>query len=183
MKCNYPNCFECDLPDCIKDDKDIRNEKRMERYYATNEVEKQRKAREKAPKCAECQHRRSLLGRDNEVIYYCKVSKRVLNNKIKHSPMWCQKRMGLHLSAKEKRLKEIDRQVAESMKAKKKAEKTRIRDIDKSIKYKQLRKDGYCAKCHTRKVLYGRTKCKQCLEYDANLHRMKYEVERKQHLG
>ena len=152
------------------EEKDIRNAKRMKRYYSTNENEKQRRRRMSAPKCSECQHRKALIGQKGALIYYCSASNRVVNEMLT-SPPWCQKRMGLSLSKKEKEKIEFYKDLEERVKARKKAEKERLREIDAMRQKREARNNGMCQKCLKRAVIPGRSKCAKCLEQDMLAHR------------
>ncbi len=97
--CKYPNCFECDRPDCDMEKKDIAALLKRRRWEAN--PEKYRRAQEKyrakqranLPHCDKCELCTRVLN-DNATDYrrVCTVHMRLVEQKVSNSPHWCVRR-------------------------------------------------------------------------------------------
>ena len=169
MKCNQ-DCFNCSYEDCILGENDIRNEKRRERYRNGGKEKEQAYRERITPKCNGCRFRRKIVNRDGNDSFICNIESRVITRTVTTgSPHWCPKRMDetLGMTAKEKRMHEMDIRICKNLKERQSKEKQRVRDINRRMKIRECKKNGICPHCFQRKILPGRSKCAVCLERDA----------------
>ena len=97
--CIYPDCVNCDKPDCDMDDKDIVNLKLRLRRRANAEAyratQNRRRARIRAnlPHCDECGD--CILVKNDKGVGFrrlCIREWRLVEQKVSNSPQWCKLR-------------------------------------------------------------------------------------------
>lgn len=79
MDCNYPDCLNCKLDDCVMEQKDIRSLLKRRKYAANPEVYRKRqreyrnRVKEYLPHCDECEEcilvRGNRLGGATKIMY------------------------------------------------------------------------------------------------------------------
>lgn len=88
MKCKFPDCFHCDLPDCTKDKLNTNLEKA--RIYNQNY---KNRVRASLIKCNECKQMMKVNASNlNGFVRICLKENRVIGKNISSCPMWCSKR-------------------------------------------------------------------------------------------
>jgi len=88
MKCKFPDCFHCDLPDCTRDKPNNNLEKA--RIYNQNYKGRIRRSLQN---CNKCEWMREVDAANlNGHIRICRQQNRVIGQNISTCPMWCYRR-------------------------------------------------------------------------------------------
>lgn len=96
--CNYPNCFECDRPDCDMEKKDINallKHRQAERITTQKirEIQERKQRMSTLPHCDKCELcTKVLTERGDDYVRVCTVDLRLVEKKIRNSPIWCVRR-------------------------------------------------------------------------------------------
>ena len=98
-ECSYPDCLNCPLPECDKENKDIHALLKRRRYkkdpQAFRDKQNEYRARVKAslPHCNDCDDC-ALIKQANKggYIRLCVAHRRLIEQKVSNSPAWCAKR-------------------------------------------------------------------------------------------
>ena len=100
MECNYPDCVNCNLDDCVMDETDLKAMLKRRRwkdnpeFYRQNQREYRARVRKNLPHCDECT-RCVLVKKDKGDGFrrLCVKELRLIEQKVSNSPHWCPKRL------------------------------------------------------------------------------------------
>lgn len=100
MDCNYPDCLNCKLDDCVMEQQDIHNLLKRRRWSANPEAYRKKQqayrnqVKEYLPHCDECKE--CILvrkERNNDLQRLCTAELKLIERKVANSPTWCPKRL------------------------------------------------------------------------------------------
>lgn len=99
--CKYPNCTQCNMPDCSMESKDIAAMLKRRRYrnkpehYRQKQRDYRSRVRENLLHCDQCKD--CILVRKEKDEGYrrlCVAELRLIEQKVSNSPQWCKLRKG-----------------------------------------------------------------------------------------
>lgn len=100
--CSYPNCQSCEYQDCIMESSDIKAMQKRRRYHENIEESRQKqrdyreRVRNELPECNNCEHC-MIVDKEKQdgKRRVCKLTMRLIEQKVSKSPHWCEKRCGV----------------------------------------------------------------------------------------
>lgn len=101
-ECNYPFCEICEYPDCIMESSDIKAMQKRHKYHENLEESRQKQrdyrklVNSQLPECDKCEYCITVdKEKQDGKRRVCKLSMRLIEQKVTKSPHWCEKRNGL----------------------------------------------------------------------------------------
>lgn len=107
MDCNYPECFKCNVSDCVMEKNDIvamlkrRRWKNNPELYRRKQRDYRSRIKSNLPHCDECES--CVLVRKEKqdgCRRLCIDEMRLIEQKVSNSPQWCRKRKGVENAIK-----------------------------------------------------------------------------------
>lgn len=111
--CKYPNCGQCELPDCNMESKDIiallkcRRWMQNPEFYRQKQRDYRNRVRENLPHCNQCKD--CIMVRKDKGDGHrrlCVAELRLIEQKVSNSPHWCRLRKGGIKSGNERDLQQ-----------------------------------------------------------------------------